>query len=56
MPATKQPKDEEKGKDQRGLGERYGKEASGPPLHPDEKERGTRGASNVGEDGTSGSE
>ena len=55
---TEQPreKQDEKGKDQRALGERYGKKATGPALHPAEKESGRRGASNVGEDESSGSE
>jgi len=56
MAAEKQKEKDDKGKDQRGLGERYGKKASGPLLHPNEKERGTRGASNAGEDESSGSE
>jgi hypothetical protein len=47
---------EDKGKDQRGLGERFGKKAKTPALHPAEKESGTQGASNVGEDESSGSE
>jgi hypothetical protein len=53
---SQQPKQPEKGKDQRLLGERYGKKASHPLLHPVEKETGRRGASNVGEDESSGSE
>lgn len=49
----KQP---EKGADQRLLGERYGKKETGPALHPATKESGQKGASNVGQDETSGSE
>jgi hypothetical protein len=51
-----QKKQDEKGKDQTGLSERYGKEAQTPALHPAEKESGIRGASNVAEDESSGSE
>jgi hypothetical protein len=47
---------EDKGAEQRGLGERLGQEEDGPPLHPAAKESGTKGASNAGEDETSGSE
>ena len=56
--ATKEAreKQEEKGKDQRGLGERYGKKAKEPALHPSERESGTQGASNVQQDESSGSE
>ena len=46
----------DKGAEQRGLGERLGREELGPPLHPASKESGTKGASNAGEDETSGSE
>ena len=50
------PPQKQKGEDQRGLGERYGKEAREPRLHPASKESGIEGASNVGQDETSGSE
>jgi hypothetical protein len=46
----------EKGADQRWLGERYGRVEEGPALHPLTRETGLKGASNVGEDETSGSE
>jgi hypothetical protein len=46
----------EKGKDEQLLGERYGKKETGPALHPTTKESGRKGASNVGQDETSGSE
>jgi hypothetical protein len=46
----------EKGADQRWLGERYGRVERGPALHPFTRETGRKGASNVGEDETSGSE
>jgi hypothetical protein len=47
---------DDKGADQRGLGERLGRQEKGPALHPAAKESGVKGASNVGEDETSGSE
>lgn len=50
------PDEKDKGAQQRGLGERFGRDAKGPPLHPAAKESGIEGASNVGEDETSGSE
>lgn len=50
------PRQPDKGEDQRLLGERYGKKETGPALHPATKESGRKGASNVGEDETSGSE
>lgn len=50
------PEEKQKGEDQRGLGERYGKETRGPRLHPASKESGREGASNVGQDESSGSE
>jgi hypothetical protein len=57
MKAKQEPNTQKvKGKDQKGLGERYGKKATAPALHPAEKESGTQGASNVSEDETSGSE
>lgn len=46
----------DKGSEERGLSERYGKRATTPPLNPVTKERGIQGASNVGQDKTSGSE
>ena len=49
----KQP---QKGADQRFLGERLGKREDGPRLHPVSRETGKKGASNVGEDASSGSE
>ena len=49
----KQP---QKGADQRFLGERMGKTEHGPRLHPVSRETGKKGASNVGEDASSGSE
>lgn len=45
-----------KGADQKLLGERYGKKETGPALHPASKESGRQGASNAGEDESSGSE
>jgi hypothetical protein len=61
MPSTNKneetrPKQDDKGAEQRGLGERIGREEEGPALHPTSRESGTKGASNVGEDETSGSE
>lgn len=44
----------DKGSDQRGLGERYGKEDDGTSNHPETKRTGRKGASNAGEDLTSG--
>jgi hypothetical protein len=55
QPKTKRQADD-KGAEQRGLGERLGREEDGPPLHPAAKESGVKGASNAGEDETSGSE
>lgn len=45
-----------KGREQRYLGERFGRPELGTGMHPLTKERGIKGASNVGEDETSGSE
>jgi hypothetical protein len=45
-----------KGADERWLRERYGRVERGPALHPWTKETGLKGASNVGQDETSGSE
>jgi hypothetical protein len=53
---TKTQGDDDKGEEQRGLSERLGRKESGPALHPTTKESGTKGASNVGQDETSGSE
>ncbi|HEX6241881.1 MAG TPA: hypothetical protein VFZ61_13325 [Polyangiales bacterium] len=57
-PQKTQPKQDDKGADQRrlGLGERLGRPETGPKLHPLSREAGVKGASNVGEDETSGSE
>ena len=49
-------KSEQKGAEQRWLGERYGRRETGLALHPWSKETGRKGASNVGQDETSGSE
>ncbi|HEX5661270.1 MAG TPA: hypothetical protein VFX59_28970 [Polyangiales bacterium] len=43
-----------KGRDERNLGQRYGREDDSGSNHPDARERGVKGASNVGEDSTSG--
>jgi hypothetical protein len=57
-PQQPQDKRDAKGKDQRkrGLGERLGSPETGPKLHPLSREAGIKGASNVGEDESSGSE
>jgi hypothetical protein len=56
-PSSKQPsKSLDKGREQRALTERQGREVDGEPTHPEERETGHKGASNVGEDETSGSE
>jgi hypothetical protein len=47
---------EQKGADQRWLGERFGRRETGVALHPWSRETGRKGASNVGQDETSGSE
>jgi hypothetical protein len=44
----------DKGREERHMGERFGRPEEGPPLHPQTKETGTKGASNAGEDLTSG--
>jgi hypothetical protein len=44
----------EKDRDERNLGERYGREATGEENDPESKETGYKGASNAGEDLTSG--
>lgn len=49
-------KPEQKGAEQRWNGERYGREEMGPRLHPWTRVTGRKGASNVGQDETSGSE
>jgi hypothetical protein len=54
--AERQDEADDKGADQRGLGERIGRQATGPAIHPATKESGTKGASNAGEDASSGSE
>lgn len=57
MEAKQQPrKKDDKGADQRLLRERLGQVEKGPRLHPVSKETGLKGASNVGEDESSGSE
>jgi hypothetical protein len=48
--------EKQKGADQRNEGERYGRPAHGPATHPYTKKTGRKGASNAGEDETSGSE
>ena len=55
-PHKTEPKPDDKGADQRRLGERLGRPETGPKLHPASRESGTKGASNVGEDESSGSE
>lgn len=52
----RQDEADDKGAEQRGLGERIGREEKGPAVHPATKESGTKGASNAGEDASSGSE
>lgn len=44
----------DKGREQRRQGERLGSKVDGVPTHPDERESGRKGASNVGQDETSG--
>lgn len=44
----------DKGRDQRDLAERYGKKDDGSSNHPQTTRTGLKGASNVGEDETSG--
>jgi len=46
----------DKGRDQRSLEERLGKEDDGTSNHPETKQTGIKGASNAGEDQTSGSD
>ncbi len=48
--------EKDKGSDQRNLGERYGREDDSGSNHPLSRESGIKGASNVGEDATSGDE
>jgi hypothetical protein len=55
-PQKTQQKRDDKGADQRRLGERIGRPETGPKLHPLSREAGIKGASNVGEDESSGSE
>ena len=47
---------EKKGRDQRWLSERFGKREREFSNHPETKRTGYKGASNVGEDESSGSE
>lgn len=47
---------QKKGRDQRWLSERYGKREHEHSNHPQTKRSGYKGASNVGEDESSGSE
>lgn len=57
MEAKQRPrKKDDKGADQRLLRERLGQVEKGPRVHPVSKETGLKGASNVGEDESSGSE
>jgi hypothetical protein len=56
MEAKRPPKKDDKGADQRLLKERINQVEEGPLLHPQSKETGMKGASNVGEDESSGSE
>lgn len=44
----------DKGRDERHMDERFGKEDDGTSNHPETKETGIKGASNAGEDLTSG--
>lgn len=44
----------DKGREQRGQGERMGSEVDGQATHPEERETGHKAASNVGQDETSG--
>ncbi|MET0286127.1 MAG: hypothetical protein ABW352_16720 [Polyangiales bacterium] len=46
--------EKDKGKDERNLGQRYGREDDSHSNHPLSRESGVKGASNVGEDSTSG--
>jgi len=46
----------DKGREQRRQRERMGSEVDGTPTHPEERETGHKGGSNVGQDETSGSE
>ena len=57
-PQKTEQKRDDKGADQRrlGVGERLGRPETGPRLHPLSRESGIKGASNVGEDESSGSE
>jgi hypothetical protein len=56
MEAKQTRKKDDKGADQRLLKERISQPEKGPLLHPQSKETGLKGASNVGEDESSGSE
>lgn len=44
----------DKGRDERGIGERLGREDKSGSNHPQTKETGVKAESNVGEDETSG--
>ncbi|HEY6878468.1 MAG TPA: hypothetical protein VI299_10645 [Polyangiales bacterium] len=44
----------DKGRDERNLGERFGRPDDSQSNHPWSRESGIKGASNVGEDTTSG--
>jgi hypothetical protein len=44
----------DKGREQRKQGERTGSEVDGMPTHPEERDSGHKGHSNVGQDETSG--
>jgi len=46
----------DKGREQRRQGQRMGSEVEGMPTHPEERETGRKGGSNVGQDETSGDE
>jgi hypothetical protein len=46
--------EKEKGRDERNLGQRYGRPDDSGSNHPAAREDGIKGASNVGEDQTSG--
>jgi hypothetical protein len=46
--------EDDKGSDERNLGERYGSKDDSGSNHPLSRESGVKGASNVGEDATSG--
>jgi hypothetical protein len=56
MAASSEAELERRTVDYRWEGERYGRVERGPALHPFTKQTGRKGASNVGEDETSGSE